>query len=508
MKRATKRVRNDSSAGPPKSIPSAHTVNLPSFNEEDYLKANPDVALAVERGEMRSGKDHYEKYGRAEGRPTKAPIAQPRKNLQEKPAHSIDTVIVSESGAFFVLGWADDGRNPIEGLHFQIGTSSVEVSGNHLIRFRRHDAEKEIGFYAGENYGLMSLSFTEKGFLTAGVAQTEVRFVNGARSKIEINIDTESDLALREMVLDYYSRMEFFGGDAAGGKSYGDALIQFNKQITQGITRHALPGVGAPSQPQYREPLNLIKSFLCFDSEVYTHSSSASDLLSRDPWGHFLEQGRFENALVRRISAAEFAAAVGLDEDFYFAAHADVGDANVTAAEHFFNNGLKENRSVRAPRLNPMEAKFWAFFPQKTPSPFSLSVAKKLSLVSIGAPDDMASCIHYFLTKPDAIYFVDTAEMTIDQQIEYFADAEVIIAQGGAALANMLFAPRGARLVSLSSSNTLAHTFTSVTSALGQEHWMLNGVSYASRAYPYWIWSVYDFEIPQSDLDLCFDRVL
>lgn len=38
------------------------------FSEEDYLKANPDVAEAVRKGQFPSGKAHYEQYGYAEAR--------------------------------------------------------------------------------------------------------------------------------------------------------------------------------------------------------------------------------------------------------------------------------------------------------------------------------------------------------------------------------------------------------------------------------------------------------
>ena len=39
-----------------------------SFNETSYLNLHKDVRLAVERGYFRSGQEHYEKYGQAEGR--------------------------------------------------------------------------------------------------------------------------------------------------------------------------------------------------------------------------------------------------------------------------------------------------------------------------------------------------------------------------------------------------------------------------------------------------------
>lgn len=39
-----------------------------NFDEAGYLSANPDVARAVRTGRMKSGRAHFEKFGRAEGR--------------------------------------------------------------------------------------------------------------------------------------------------------------------------------------------------------------------------------------------------------------------------------------------------------------------------------------------------------------------------------------------------------------------------------------------------------
>ncbi|MDR6383861.1 glycosyltransferase family 61 protein [Paraburkholderia caribensis] len=109
--------------------------------------------------------------------------------------------------------------------------------------------------------------------------------------------------------------------------------------------------------------------------------------------------------------------------------------------------------------------------------------------------------------KRAGFLIVDTGRMTLDQQIDLFSDVEIIAGPGGAALTNALFAPRNAKVISLSSTNVTCHTFTSISAALGQESWMLNGASYP-RAHPRWIWSACDFEIAGQDIDLCFSQVL
>ena len=40
----------------------------PRFDETSYLALHKDVQLGIERGYFRSGLEHYEKYGRDEGR--------------------------------------------------------------------------------------------------------------------------------------------------------------------------------------------------------------------------------------------------------------------------------------------------------------------------------------------------------------------------------------------------------------------------------------------------------
>lgn len=58
------------------------------FNETEYLEANPDVAAAVKEGSFRSGREHYEKYGKKEGRELKRLAG--RTLREEKVFHLLD----------------------------------------------------------------------------------------------------------------------------------------------------------------------------------------------------------------------------------------------------------------------------------------------------------------------------------------------------------------------------------------------------------------------------------
>lgn len=103
--------------------------------------------------------------------------------------------------------------------------------------------------------------------------------------------------------------------------------------------------------------------------------------------------------------------------------------------------------------------------------------------------------------------FVNTGSLSIAEQIELFADAEVIAGSAGAGLTNVIFAPKAVRLLSLGSGNSLSPTFASITSAIGQASWQITGPGYA-RPYPYWIWTPFDFEIDEKDIDFVFNQIL
>jgi capsular polysaccharide biosynthesis protein len=102
---------------------------------------------------------------------------------------------------------------------------------------------------------------------------------------------------------------------------------------------------------------------------------------------------------------------------------------------------------------------------------------------------------------------VDPASMTVAQQIEIFSDVEVIAGPGGAALANIVFAPRTAKVLALAPASALCETFASVASIIGQEYWWCSGASFA-RPYPAWIWTTFDCEISMRDIAMCFENLL
>ena len=73
------------------------------FNEAAYLAANPDVAVAISNGSFHSGREHYQKYGKGEGRMLKRLFG--RSSREEKVFHILD-----KKGAGLEIG---PSHNPI-----------------------------------------------------------------------------------------------------------------------------------------------------------------------------------------------------------------------------------------------------------------------------------------------------------------------------------------------------------------------------------------------------------
>src|SRR6516162_7711797 len=98
------------------------------FDEAAYLLQNPDVAVAITRGDVQSAYAHYLAYGLREGRlPPPAP-GEPRQRLIRTAALTgafsvapefaqfFETLIISRGGGIMLIGWIDDASDPIDSI--------------------------------------------------------------------------------------------------------------------------------------------------------------------------------------------------------------------------------------------------------------------------------------------------------------------------------------------------------------------------------------------------------
>lgn len=74
--------------------------------------------------------------------------------------------------------------------------------------------------------------------------------------------------------------------------------------------------------------------------------------------------------------------------------------------------------------------------------------------------------------------YITTSDMTLDQEMSLFADAEAIVGPGGAALTNILFAPTGTKVLELQAFDndfSLSHCFQEMSAVLGNPHGLIRG---------------------------------
>lgn len=217
---------------------------------------------AARRGAARAGTAAEEIVGfafaadpGAAPRPGVSP-ARHSPNPVEAPRANVDAVVVSHSGAFLVVGWADTRSCPIATLQVNpLVPYHREVQGARLVRFRRPDAESALGLEEPHLFGFSffaSTGFDTRRLPNAGSCAVEMRFSSGAGAVFAANLRIVDDRTLRDLAIGYLANMQFFGNATVeafyaldGG--LGDELILHNAKITKSIVSSAVcERFGAP----------------------------------------------------------------------------------------------------------------------------------------------------------------------------------------------------------------------------------------------------------------------
>ena len=224
-----------------------------AFDEAIYLRFNPDIALAVKRGEFLSGYQHYLEFGQREGRVFQAPTAArhnqfvfagnaaPAKD-EAAPRVHLEVLMLSPHGVF-LNGWAADSDCPIERLHLRGSGWSFWLGADLLARVRRHDVEAALETGLAHAYGFWSFVASHQE-IPPGECKVTVFFANGTSSEQHSAVLRRHDADLLNIVLGYLAASHHYGnahvsaiGTIEGG--IGRHIIEFNKAISRGIVRTA-----------------------------------------------------------------------------------------------------------------------------------------------------------------------------------------------------------------------------------------------------------------------------
>lgn len=247
-----------------------------SFDEEIYLRLNADVRRAVASGKFSSGRDHFERFGRREGRPFRMSAAMVRDPVLmtagadagsapgAAPEAAVDAVRVSQSGGIFIAGWVDDALDRLDGVDLHFSGWSVSFEGRGLGRSRRPDTEAAMGqgmdhraeHRAEHLYGFWGFLYAAR-LLPAGECSVVLRMKSGAERSFQASAEAMEDDALRNAVLSYLAHARYFGNayfEAVGAiaQSIGAQMVDFNKMLSRGAVHAPYAAYFGRSGRRYR----------------------------------------------------------------------------------------------------------------------------------------------------------------------------------------------------------------------------------------------------------------
>jgi GT2 family glycosyltransferase len=218
------------------------------FDEEAYLRLNPDVRLAVAAGTFRSGFEHFQRFGGAEGRLLARPDGLPRDRIvlttapetrrgtQKPPACAIDMVKISPSGGVFLVGWVDDALDRVDSVDLYLSGWMASFDGAGLARLRRPDTEAALNS-GGHAYGFWGFLFAARG-LAGGACSVVLRLKSGAETHFLLAAEPVADDEMRRLALSHIAGVQYLGNPyfaavAAVAPMIGAQLVDFNKLLSR-----------------------------------------------------------------------------------------------------------------------------------------------------------------------------------------------------------------------------------------------------------------------------------
>jgi GT2 family glycosyltransferase len=243
------------SATPENASPMSSTKDVsrdpPPCGETEYLRRNPDIVAAIGLGKFDSGLEHFQRYGRAEGRhyvvepddairATFGPVRDFSAPAPEAPRCAIDAVLMSEAGWLFIVGWADDLMDPLYSVRIDGRDWTLEVEARVLGRFARADVQKALGHIGPNPVGIMAV--VPAGAPLCPTGECRVRLVWRSREEVSLNVAVRI-VSLREMREHVVGQV---GANAENGSpiaamtalesGLGEQIIALNRVVTKGIS--------------------------------------------------------------------------------------------------------------------------------------------------------------------------------------------------------------------------------------------------------------------------------
>ncbi len=226
-----------------------HAMRLDEFDEDWYLFNYPDVASKVRSGRLRSGRQHFIRYGYAENREAFPPRVPPA-----AVECCIDDFKITASGAVFMSGWAGDVSAPIDTLIIESDGAQQRVAADALHRNRREDVEAHLRVQPGSHQHGFWFFKSSTGLTDEVDYKVTLRSGPSLLSKVRMRPERLTDLQMREFVLAYF-------GTRSGvcnvhqldirdlDKGFGGEIIELNRRILRNHKSAGIRKFGATKRP-------------------------------------------------------------------------------------------------------------------------------------------------------------------------------------------------------------------------------------------------------------------
>lgn len=240
-----------SNSEPLDSVEQNNPFSRDDFDEETYLRLNPDVSSSVAKGDIASGYIHYVMHGFLEGRPTgRGPTEMRNTLLRTKiiasapanaPAFSCEAVICSAQGGIMVIGWVDDTASPLVCLRVSGKDWRILLDPSSIIRIRRQDVESALGKPVVHLFGVLGFVATGEAINANGPFHVEMFLEDNTLIASTLPGQAQDDVGLRDTLLTMIGQADFYGNPAvervgALDAGFGEQILTLNRSITRRMT--------------------------------------------------------------------------------------------------------------------------------------------------------------------------------------------------------------------------------------------------------------------------------
>lgn len=126
---------------------------------------------------------------------------------------------------------------------------------------------------------------------------------------------------------------------------------------------------------------------------------------------------------------------------------------------------------------------------------------------SRGVESDQQKAFFEFLRQA-GFAIIDPGTMTIAQQRAYFSDVEILSAEGGAAVGNLIFCPSETRAIVIAPSTHVFEIWNVLASTLGQTLWMCLEDPATDYPQPFFLWNSMELAVHLPSYASCLTRIL